>query len=146
MQSPKQSHRYHFEDLKEGMEASTETIITQEDTRTFAKLSGDTNPVHTDPDEAAKSQFKAPIAHGLLTASLFSALFGKELPGPGSIYVSQSLVFKRPVYLGDSVTATIKIVRIDTERRRVFFQTVCKTRGRIAISGEAEIYVPALSG
>lgn len=132
----------NFEDLQVGMEASLTKTITLEDTQTYAQLSGDKNPVHTDPDAAAQAQFKKPIAHGLLTASLFSAIFGEKLPGPGSIYISQSLIFKRPVYVGDAITATVTLERLDSKKSRAFFRTICKTRGRLAIDGEAEIYLP----
>ena len=144
MKTPEHIGSLAFEDLRIGMEASLSKTITLEDTQAYAQLSGDKNPVHTDPDAAAQSHFKKPISHGLLTASLFSAIFGEQLPGPGSIYISQSLIFKRPVYVGDAITAMVTLERIDSDKRRLFFRTACKTRGRLAIDGEAEIYLPAL--
>jgi 3-hydroxybutyryl-CoA dehydratase len=95
--------------LKVGMTESYEQTITDADIKTFAGLSGDNNPVHMSEEYAEKSRFKKRIAHGLLSASFFSALFGTKLPGYGCIYVSQSLNFRRPVYIGDTVKATIEI-------------------------------------
>jgi len=131
-----------FENLEVGMEASLEKTIHADDVAAFAKLSGDANPVHTDPDFAAQTQFGKPIAHGLHSATFFSAIFGTMLPGPGSVYISQSLTFKRPVFVGDIVTATVQIQRIDVDKRRILFRTLCRARQRIAVDGEAEIYVP----
>jgi 3-hydroxybutyryl-CoA dehydratase len=82
------------------------------------------------------------IAHGLLSASFFSSLFGTKLPGPGCVYVSQSLQFKRPVYLGDTVTATVTVNKVDLNKHRIFFDTTCSVKNRTVISGEAEIYLP----
>ena len=131
-----------IDEIKEGMEASYTQEITDADIRSFAEVSGDKNPVHLSPEYAENSQFKKRIAHGLMTASFFSALFGTRLPGVGSIYVSQSLQFKRPVYLGDTVTATVIVQGVDVEKRRVFFRTVCKVNNKIVTDGMAEIYMP----
>jgi 3-hydroxybutyryl-CoA dehydratase len=131
-----------FDKLEVGMEASITRTIETQDVKTFAELSGDTNPVHTDPEFAAKTQFQQPIVHGLHSATFFSAIFGTLLPGPGSVYISQSLQFKRPIYVGDTVTATVSIQSIDPEKRRIFFRTICRARQRVMINGEAEIYMP----
>lgn len=128
--------------LKVGMTESYEQTITDTDIKAFADLSGDCNPVHISDEYAVKSGFKKRIAHGLLSASFFSALFGTKLPGNGCVYVSQSLNFRRPVYLGDTVKASIEILNIDTNKARVFFKTVCKVKGKIVIDGEAEIFIP----
>src|SRR5690606_36110134 len=108
----------------------------------YAGLSGDHNPVHVSSEYAASSRFGKRIAHGLMSAGFFSALFGMRLPGPGCVYVSQSLNFKRPVYIDDTVTATIKVTSVDVGWRRVFFETLCTVVGKVVISGEAEIYIP----
>lgn len=131
-----------IDNLKVGMTESYEQTITDADIKTFAGLSGDNNPVHVSEEYAEKSRFKKRIAHGLLSASFFSALFGTRLPGYGCVYVSQSLNFRRPVYLGDTVKATIEITRIDKEQSRVFFKTYCTVKSRTVINGEAEIYIP----
>lgn len=128
--------------LRVGMTESHEQTITDDDIKTFASLSGDNNPVHMNEEYAEKSRFKKRIAHGLLSASFFSALFGTKLPGYGCVYVSQSLNFRKPVYLGDTVKATIEVFRIDKDKSRVFFKTICRVKGKIVIDGEAEIFIP----
>lgn len=119
-----------------------EQTISDADIKAFAGLSGDNNPVHMSDEYAEKSRFKKRIAHGLLSASFFSALFGTKLPGYGCVYVSQSLNFRKPVYLGDTVKAIVEIIKIDKDRSRVNFKTVCKVNGKTVIDGEAEIYIP----
>ncbi len=131
-----------IEEIKEGMEVSYSQTITDADVKAFAGISGDNNPVHMSDEYAEKSRFKKRIAHGLMSASYFSALFGTKIPGPGCVYVSQSLQFKRPVYLGDTVTVTAIVKKIDLSKRRVFFRTVCKVKNKIVIDGEAELYIP----
>lgn len=131
-----------FEDIVIGMTASYSQTITDYDVKSFAVLSGDHNPVHVDDAYAKSSRFKNRIAHGLISGSFFSALFGTRLPGPGCVYVSQSFQFKKPVYLGDTVTAIIEVVGIDEKNRRVNFRTICKVRHRTVIDGQAELYVP----
>ena len=125
-----------------GMSASYEQTITDADIKNFAGVSGDHNPVHMSDEYADASKFKKRIAHGLMSASYFSAIFGTKLPGEGCIYVEQNLKFKKPVYIGDTVRATVTIRKIDEKKRRLFFDTVCTVKGRIVISGEAEIYIP----
>ncbi|ASC55897.1 acyl dehydratase [Vibrio vulnificus] len=98
--------------------------------------------MHVDDVFAENSRYKKRIAHGLISGSFFSALFGTKLPGPGCVYVSQSFNFKRPVYLGDTVTAIATVTNIDNVKRRVFFDTVCKVRKKTVIDGVAELYVP----
>lgn len=131
-----------IEDIKIGMEVSYSQTITDADIKTFSGISGDKNPIHMNENYAKKSRFKRRIAHGLMSASYFSALFGTKLPGEGAIYVSQSLKFKRAVYLGDTVVATVIVTEIDLKKRRVFFRTFCKVKNKIVIDGEAELYVP----
>lgn len=134
--------QFLLEEIKIGMEVSYSQTITDADIKTFAGLSGDHNPIHVNDEYAQNSRYKKRIAHGLMSASFFSALFGTRLPGPGCVYVSQSLQFKRPVYLDDTVIATIIVKSVNLEKRRVFFQTVCKVKNKIVIDGEAELYVP----
>ena len=102
----------YFEDLKVGQEASMSRVVTEADIVAYAALSGDYNPVHTDPEYAAKTVFKARIAHGILSAGYISALFGMKLPGPGSIYISQTLNFKAPVKIGDTLSIYTEIERV----------------------------------
>ncbi|EGR2415818.1 acyl dehydratase [Vibrio cholerae] len=131
-----------FEQIQIGMSVSYSQTITDADVKQFAGISGDHNPVHVDDVFAENSRYKKRIAHGLISGSFFSALFGTKLPGPGCVYVSQSFNFKRPVYLGDTVTAIATVTSIDTVKRRVFFDTVCKVRKKTVIDGVAELYVP----
>ncbi|AGQ91941.1 MaoC family dehydratase [Vibrio parahaemolyticus] len=131
-----------FEDIEIGMSVSYSQTVTDADVKQFAGISGDHNPVHVDDVFAESSRFKKRIAHGLISGSFFSALFGTKLPGPGCVYVSQSFNFKRPVYLGDTVTAIATVTNIDLEKRRVFFDTVCKVKKKTVIDGTAELYVP----
>ncbi|EHH2485704.1 TPA: acyl dehydratase [Vibrio vulnificus] len=131
-----------FEQIQIGMSVSYSQTITDADVKQFAGISGDHNPVHVDDVFAENSRYKKRIAHGLISGSFFSALFGTKLPGPGCVYVSQSFNFKRPVYLGDTVTAIATVTNIDTVKRRVFFDTVCKVRKKTVIDGVAELYVP----
>jgi 3-hydroxybutyryl-CoA dehydratase len=131
-----------LEEISIGMQVSYSQTITDADIKNFAGISGDRNPVHLDEKYAEKSRYKKRIAHGLLTASFFSSLFGTKVPGEGCVYVSQSLKFKRPVYIGDTVVASVKVISIDILKRRIFFRTTCKVRDKIVTDGEAEISVP----
>lgn len=131
-----------IEDIEIGMEVSYSQTITDADVKSFAGISGDRNPVHMDEEYAESSRFKKRIAHGMMSASYFSALFGTKIPGEGCVYVAQSLQFKRPVYLGDTLIATVIVTKIDLDKRRVFFRTTCKVKNKIVIDGEAELYVP----
>ncbi|MDD2699122.1 MAG: MaoC family dehydratase [Arcobacteraceae bacterium] len=131
-----------IEEIGIGMSASYSQTITDADIKAFAGISGDRNPVHLDEHYAENSRYKKRIAHGLMTASYFSALFGTKIPGEGCVYVSQSLNFKRPIYIGDTVIATVEVVKIDLEKNRVFFKTTCKVKNKIVTDGDAEIYIP----
>jgi len=131
-----------IDEMYVGMSASYTQTITDADIKSFAGISGDNNPIHMSEEYASESRFGKRIAHGLISASFFSALFGTRIPGPGCVYVSQSLNFKRPVYIDDTVTATVIVTNIDKSKNRVFFDTVCKVKGKTVIDGKAEIYIP----
>lgn len=131
-----------IEDIKEGMEASYSQTITDADVKTFAGMSGDHNPVHVNDEYAANSRWERRIAHGMISVSFFSGLFGTKLPGIGCVWVSQTLKFLKPVYINDTVTAKVIVQSIDLERRRVFLRTVCSVKGEIAIDGEGEVFIP----
>lgn len=131
-----------FEDIRVGMTESYSQTITDHEIKTFAGMSGDHNPIHMNDEYAKNSRYKQRIAHGMISSSFFSALFGTKLPGEGCLYVNQSLAFKLPVYIGDTVTAIITVKSIDYAKRRVFFNTLCKVKNRTVISGDAELYVP----
>ncbi len=132
----------YVEDLQIGMEASLTKKVQEKDVLSFSEISGDKNPVHLDEAFAKTTRFKERIAHGLLSASFISAVFGMKMPGPGSIYLSQALQFKAPVKIGDTVTAKVKVKNIDTNRARVIFETTCSVGELLVITGEAELLVP----
>ncbi|HEY8264130.1 MAG TPA: MaoC family dehydratase [Methyloceanibacter sp.] len=134
-------HGYYFEDLAVGMEASYAKKITNEDVLAFAELSGDTNPVHLNDAFAAGTIFKKRIAHGFLTGALISTVLGTKLPGPGCIYLSQSLKFRAPVYIGDEVVATCKVTSVDPEKARAVLACACQVNGKPVLEGEAVMMV-----
>ena len=134
---------YHFEDLEVGMEASFAKTVSEADIFAFAEVTGDKNPVHLDADYAAKTIFKEPIAHGMLTAGYISAVFGMELPGPGAIYVSQTLNFHAPVRIGDQVDVTVTVAELIPERQRARLTCTCKVGDEIVLDGEALVKVPS---
>lgn len=125
------------------MEASVSKTVTMGDIEAFAGVSGDYNPVHMDAAYAAKTIFKDIIAHGLLTASYISTVFGMKMPGPGAIYVSQSLNFKAPVKVGDEVEARVVVVDLMPAKRRARFDCFCTVNGKTVLDGEAIMLVPA---
>ena len=131
-----------IDDMHVDMEVQSKRIITEADINDFAKISGDFNPIHIDEEYAKNTRYKKKIAHGLMSASFFSALFGTKLPGSGCVYTSQSLRFKRPIFVGDEVNTIIKIKSIDKEQSKIVFTTQCIVKLKIAIDGEAEIYIP----
>ena len=135
---------YFFEDLEVGMEASYQRLVTEQDIIKFAEATGDKNPVHLDAAYAAKTMFKERIAHGMLTASYISAVFGTEMPGPGVIYISQTLNFRAPVKIGQTVTAKVRVVELFPAKRRARFECVCSVDdGKVVLEGEAMLMVPA---
>lgn len=134
---------YAFEDLAVGMEASYARTVTAGDIHQFAEVTGDKNPVHLDSAYAARTIFKEPIAHGMLTAGYISTVFGMELPGPGAIYVSQTLNFRGPVRIGDEVVARVKVMELYPAKRRARFDCVCLVAGKPVLEGEAILMVPA---
>jgi acyl dehydratase len=132
-----------FEELSVGDRAELTRTVTEEDVTLFARVTGDLNPVHVDPEAAARSPFGERIAHGMLVAGLVSAVLGTKLPGPGCVYVEQSLRFVRPVHFGDTVTARAEVRELVAETRRVRLATVCRNqRGEVVLKGEAVVMVP----
>jgi len=131
-------------ELKLGISASRTKHITAQDIEAFARASGDMNPVHLDEAYAATTTFGRRIAHGMLTASLVSAVLGNDLPGPGTIYLSQELKFKAPVYLDDEITATVELVKYREDRHIATFRTTCTNQnGLLVLEGEAVVIAPA---
>ena len=134
---------YFIEDLKPGISASFGKTVTDADIVLFAGISGDTNPVHINQAYAEQTQFKGRIAHGMLSVGFISAVLGTKLPGPGSIYMSQTLRFKAPVKVGDTVTATCTVTEVIPEKRRAVLSTICKVGDTVVIEGEAMVMVPS---
>jgi 3-hydroxybutyryl-CoA dehydratase len=134
---------HYFEDLSIGMEASLVRTIGGNDLHVFASLTGDANPIHLDEAYAAATSFRQRIAHGMLSASFISAVFGTQLPGPGCIYISQTLNFRAPVYIGDHVTATVRISDLIEHRKRAIFTCACTVGRKLVVEGEAVIQIPS---
>lgn len=135
------SRGYCLEDLETGMVERFSKTVTEADIVLYAGITGDTNPLHLDQDYAETTMFKGRIAHGMLTAGFVSAVLGTRLPGPGAVYVDQSLSFKRPVRIGDTVTAEVTVKSIDSDSRRVVFNTVCLVNSKSVLEGEATLMV-----
>ena len=128
--------------FKVGDSAETTRTITDADVRAFAELTGDRNPVHLDEEYAAATRFGRRIAHGMLGASLISAVLANELPGRGTVYLSQTLRFTAPVFLGDTVTARVVVKRVREDKPVVTLETVCTNqRGERVVEGEAVVLV-----
>ena len=134
---------YFIEDLSAGMESSSSRVVSREDIDTFAEVSGDTNPLHLDEAYAATTMFNGCIAHGMLSAAYISKVLGTQLPGPGAIYLSQSLKFKAPVRPGDKVDTRVEITDLDAARRRVTVACECRVGETVVVAGEAQLLVPA---
>lgn len=132
---------YSIEEIEVGMSARFSKEITVKEITLFSKISGDTNPIHLDPDFASKTRFKGCIAHGMLTASLISAVIGTQLPGPSSIYLGESLKFMAPVYPGDRVEVVTTVVKIDQRRRIVTLESECTVGKRVVLKGESKVMV-----
>src|SRR5437868_8771142 len=132
-----------FEDLAPGMSERLEKTISSSDVVGFAQLTGDRNPIHLSEHFAAKTSFGRRIAHGLYTASLISAVLGTRLPGPGAIYISQTLNFRAPVRIGDTVEVTVTVAELIPERQRARLTCICKVGDEIVLDGEALVKVPS---
>jgi 3-hydroxybutyryl-CoA dehydratase len=132
----------YVDEISEGMTAVFSKTVTNADIVLFAGISGDTNPVHLDEEFAKSTMFKGRIAHGMLTAAFISTVFGTKLPGPGCIYLSQTLKFKAPVRIGDTVRARVTATAVDREKGRVTFATTAHVGETLVTDGEAQILVP----
>jgi 3-hydroxybutyryl-CoA dehydratase len=132
-----------FEDLAVGQTASLGKTITEADILMYAAVSTDTNPLHLNAEVAKASIFGERIAHGMLSAGLISAVLGTTLPGPGTVYLGQTLRFRRPVKIGDTVTATVEVTALDPARKQATLKTVCTVNGKAVIDGEAQVLPPS---
>jgi 3-hydroxybutyryl-CoA dehydratase len=142
MASDSEIHGLYFEDLSVGLTAVYGRTITDADIVLFSGISGDTNPVHLDQDFASRTMFSGRIAHGMLTAAFISTVIGTRLPGPGAIYVGQTLRFKAPVRVGDTVSARATVTALIPEKRRATLSTVVTVAGKVVLEGEADVLVP----
>ncbi len=137
------SRTIHFEDLSLGMAEVYRKEVKSSDVIGFAEISGDRNPVHLSEHFAARTPFKGRIAHGLYTASLISAVIGTRLPGPGAIYLSQTLSFKAPVRIGDIVEARVEVTELIERGNRAKLHCTCMVEDTLVLDGEALVKVPA---
>ena len=134
---------YTINDLKIGQKSSFTKSITETDVYLFAGISGDINPAHINEEYAKGTFFKKRIAHGILSGALISAVIGVQLPGPGTIYASQSLDFLAPVYFGDTITSTVEVKEILKEKNRAVLTTLCTNQNGILVTkGEAIVLPP----
>jgi len=134
---------YYFEDLSLGMRESLMKTVMNEDVVGFAELSGDHNPIHLSDHFAKKTRFGERIAHGLYTASLISAVLGMYLPGPGAVYLHQTLNFKGPVKIGDVVTISVEVIELVEKGRRCKMHCEAVVDGKVVLDGEATVMVPS---
>jgi|TARA_B110000967_G_scaffold87402_1_gene89983 3-hydroxybutyryl-CoA dehydratase len=134
-------HGYYLEDLSIGMVSSYKKTITAKDIEAFAAVTGDSNPVHLDADYAATTPFKARIAHGMMSAGLISTVLGTQLPGPGCIYLDQQIKFRAPVFIDDTVVATVTVEEINQRRGRVSLKTQCFVKDKLVADGTASMMV-----
>lgn len=125
-----------------GDSAETTKVFSEEDVFLFAGITGDRNPIHISREYAAKTRFGERIAHGILTAGLISAVIGMKLPGPGCLYVSQTLEFLAPVRIGDEITARVEIVEVISEKRLRLGTQCMNQRKEVVLRGEAVIVPP----
>ncbi|MFH1263134.1 MAG: MaoC family dehydratase [Pseudomonadota bacterium] len=124
-----------------GKQASRSRRFGRPEVDTFGNLSGDLNPLHFETDAARQSRFKQPIVHGMLTASLISSVIGQDLPGPGTVYVSQTLQFRAPVFIGETVTAKVEVIAVRPDKPLLTLKTTCTAGdGRVVLEGEAVVW------
>ena len=132
-----------IDELTVGMSAESAKTITEADVVLYAGVVGDFNPVHIDAEFAAKSRFGGRVAHGMLIAGLLSGVLAMKLPGPGVIYLGQTLKFTKPVLIGDTVTARVEVIDVLVEKKRARLTTTCRNqRGETVLEGEATVLVP----
>ena len=129
-------------DFQPGQRATFTKTITEADINAFAGITGDFNPLHVNVEFAARSRFGERIAHGMLTAGLISTVLGMRLPGPGGIFISQTLNFLKPVRIGDTVTASAEVIGYRADKRILTLKTTCHNqRGEVVVDGEAVLLV-----
>ncbi|MEM6381224.1 MAG: MaoC family dehydratase [Pseudomonadota bacterium] len=138
-------HAFAFEDLYIGQSESYRRTVSVSDVVGFAELSGDRNPIHLSEHFAANTPFKSRIAHGLYTASLISAVLGTRLPGPGAVYLSQTLKFLAPVHIDDVVDVSVEVMELIDGKNRARLRCLCSVGEKDVLVGEAIVMVPSRS-
>ena len=133
----------YFEDLSLGQSETLTKTVDSSDVVGFAEVTGDRNPIHLSEHFAAKTPFGTRIAHGLYTASLISAVLGTRLPGPGAVYISQTLNFRAPVKIGDTVEVQVSVAELMPEKCRARLSCTCSVDGDVVLDGEAWVKVPS---
>ena len=141
MSAPFKTH--YFEDLTVGQRETLMKTVMDDDVIAFADLSGDRNPVHLSDHFARKTRFGERIVHGLYTASLISTVIGMYLPGPGAVYLSQTLNFRGPVKIGDVINVVVEVVELTEKGRRVRLHCECLVDGKVMLDGEALVMAPS---
>lgn len=141
MSAPYKTH--FFEDLTVGQRETLMKTVMDDDVIAFADLSGDRNPVHLSDHFARKTRFGERIVHGLYTASLISTVIGMYLPGPGAVYLSQTLNFKGPVKIGDVINVVVEVAELTEKGRRVRLHCECLVDGKVVLDGEALVMAPS---
>ena len=136
----------YFEDLSVGMTERLAKTVASSDVVGFAEVTGDRNPIHLSEHFAAKTPFGTRIAHGLYTASLISAVLGTRLPGPGAVYISQTLNFRAPVKIGETVEVVVTVAELIPEKQRARLSCTCRVGEEVVLDGEALVKVPGKSG
>ncbi|MFH1156777.1 MAG: MaoC family dehydratase [Pseudomonadota bacterium] len=137
-----QQRGYYLDEIRPGLKALFAKTITDADVTLFAGISGDTNPLHINDDFASQTRFKKRIVPGMVTTSLWSTLVGTRLPGPGCAYLSQETRFLKPVFPGDTVTATLTITAVDQDRQIVRFDATCTVNHTVVAQGPGSAWVP----
>ena len=133
----------YLEDMEIGLSRSIAKVMGDVEIESFAKTSEDRNPIHLNDEAGKASIFKSRVVHGMLSASLFSALLGEYLPGHGAIYLSQTLQFTKPVYPGDKVIASVTVININNNKKQVTLKCEAKVGDKLVIKGEAVALAPS---
>jgi 3-hydroxybutyryl-CoA dehydratase len=140
---PTRRSTMYIAEIAIGQKASARDVVTRDAITEFARVSGDCNPVHLDETFAAHTQFRGCIAHGMLSAAYISKVLGMKLPGPGAIYMGQTLRFRAPVRAGDEVVTEVTVKEIIIEKHRVILETVCRVGTVVVLEGEATLMAAA---
>lgn len=138
-------HGYYLEDIEKGMSASVSKAFTEQDVAMYARVSLDDNPLHMNEAFAARTRTGGRVVHGMVTASLISAIIGTRLPGPGCLWMAQDNRFLALVRIGETVRATATVDEIDTAKQRVRLTTICEVGGKSVLEGHALVWVPSRS-